>query len=83
MEPKNEVTPQKGDKRERGKKKKREREGKKRSLETLFEGLSQFSSVQFSSVQFSHSVVSDSLRLHESQHARSPCPSPTPRVYSN
>ena len=40
-------------------------------------------SVQFSSVQFSRSVVSDSLRPHESQHARSPCPSPTPRVYSN
>ena len=38
---------------------------------------------QFSSVQFSHSVVSDSLRLHESQHARPPCPSPTPGVYSN
>ena len=35
------------------------------------------------SVQFSHSVVSDSLRPHESQHARPPCPSPTPRVYSN
>uniref|UniRef100_A0A8C6EA39 PAT complex subunit CCDC47 n=1 Tax=Moschus moschiferus TaxID=68415 RepID=A0A8C6EA39_MOSMO len=34
---------------------------------------------QFSSVQFSSSVVSDSLRPHESQHARSPCPSPTPR----
>ena len=32
----------------------------------------------FSSVQFSHSVVSDSLRPHESQHARPPCPSPTP-----
>ena len=37
----------------------------------------------FSSVQFSHSVVSDSLRPHESQHTRPPCPSPTPRVYSN
>ena len=37
----------------------------------------------FSSVQFSHSVVSDSLRPHESQHARPPCPSTTPRVYSN
>ena len=36
-----------------------------------------------SSVQFSPSVVSDSLRLHESQHARPPCPSPTPGVYSN
>ena len=37
----------------------------------------------FSSVQFSHSVVSNSLRPHESQHARPPCPSPTPGVYSN
>ena len=37
----------------------------------------------FSSVHFSHSVVSDSLRPHESQHARPPCLSPTPRVYSN
>ena len=35
----------------------------------------------FSSVQFSHSVVSDSLRPHESQHTRPPCPSPTPRVH--
>ena len=33
--------------------------------------------------QFSHSVLSDSLRPHESQHARSPCPSSTPRVHSN
>ena len=36
-----------------------------------------------SSVQFSHSVVSDSLRPHESQHARPPCPSPTPGVHSD
>ena len=36
-----------------------------------------------SSVQFSHSVVSDSLQPHESQHARPPCPSPTPGVYPN
>ena len=36
-----------------------------------------------SSVQFSRSVVSDSLRLHEPQHARPPCPSPTPGVYPN
>ena len=35
------------------------------------------------SVQFSCSVMSDSLRLHELQHARPPCPSPTARVYSN
>ena len=34
------------------------------------------------SVQFSRSVVSNSLRPHESQHARPPCPSPTPRVHS-
>ena len=33
--------------------------------------------------QISHSVVSDSLRLHKSQHARPPCPSPTPRVHSD
>ena len=36
-----------------------------------------------SRVQFSCSVVSDSLRPHESQHARPPCPSPAPRVHSN
>ena len=36
----------------------------------------------FSSVQFGRSVVSDSLRPHESQHTRPPCPSPTPGVYS-
>ena len=35
------------------------------------------------SVQFSHSVVSDSLRPHEPQHTRPPCPSPAPRVYPN
>ena len=35
------------------------------------------------SVQFSHSVVSDSWRPHGLQHARPPCPSPTPRVYPN
>ena len=35
------------------------------------------------SVQFSRSVVSDSLQPHESQHARPPCPSPTPSVHSD
>ena len=35
------------------------------------------------SVQFSHSVVSYSLRPHESQHSRPPCPSQTPGVYLN
>ena len=39
--------------------------------------------LQFSSIQFIHSVVSDSLQPHESQHARLPCPSPTPGVPSN
>ena len=38
---------------------------------------------KLSSVQFSRLVVSDSLRPHEPQHARPPCPSPTPGVYSN
>ena len=33
--------------------------------------------------QFSHSVLSDSLRPHEPQHARPPCPSPAPRVHPN
>ena len=39
--------------------------------------------IPISSVQLSHSVVSDSVSPHESQHARPPCPSPTPGVYSN
>ena len=37
----------------------------------------------FSSVQFSHSVMSNSLQLHELQHARPPCPSPVPGVCSD
>ena len=37
----------------------------------------------FRSVYFSHSVVSDSLQPHELQHARPPCPSSTPGVYSD
>ena len=36
-----------------------------------------------SSVQFNHLVVSDSLQPHGLQHARPPCPSPTPGVYPN
>ena len=39
--------------------------------------------ILFSSVQFSCSVISDSLQPHGLQHARPPCPSPTPGVYSN
>ena len=39
--------------------------------------------MDYQSVQFSHSVASDSLRPHGLQHTRLPCPSPSPRVYSN
>ena len=39
--------------------------------------------VWVSSVQFSCSLVCDSLRPHEPQHTRPPCPSPTPRVHTN
>ena len=53
------------------------KEGKKQYLiSCLFWG-------SLSSVQFSRSVVSDSLQPHELQHARPPCPSPTPRVHPN
>ena len=42
-----------------------------------------FISQSFSSVQFSHSVMSNSLQPHGLQHARFPCPSPTPGAYLN
>ena len=42
-----------------------------------------YRNLQFSSFQFSRSVVSDSLQPHESQYARSPCPSPIPGVHPN
>ena len=45
--------------------------------------LSNIITYQFSSVQFSHSVMFDSFRSHELQHARSPCTSPTPGVHPN
>ena len=45
--------------------------------------MSNIISIQFSSVQFSCSVMSDSLWSHELQHARPPCPSPTPGVHSD
>ena len=51
------------------------------TIDSKFSKLSKFS--KFCSVQFSRSVVSDSLRPHGPQHARSPCPSPTPGVYPN
>ena len=41
------------------------------------------SCADISSVQFSRSVMSDSLQLHEPQHARPPCPSPTLGVFPN
>ena len=51
---------------------------------TVTDGLmTYFSRLGFSSVQFSCSVVSDSLRPHEYQHARPTCPSPTPGIHSN
>ena len=45
--------------------------------------MSSIISVVWHSVQFSCWVVSDSLQPHESQHARPPCPSPTPGVHSD
>ena len=42
-----------------------------------------YSNWSISSVQFTRSVMSNSLQPHESQHARPPCPSPTPGVHSN
>ena len=39
--------------------------------------------IHYSSVQFSRSVMSDSLKPHELQHARPPCPLPIPGVYAN
>ena len=52
-------------------------------LLTLAFVCSSFSSCFRCRVQFSHSVISDDLRPHEPQHARPPCPSPTPRVHRN
>ena len=49
----------------------------------IYSPTSKVSQLPFSSVQFSRSVESDSLWLHELQHARPPCPSRTPRVHSN
>ena len=49
---------------------------------TLYHGYSQ-QLCKISSVQFSHSVMSNYLQPHGMQHARLPCPSQTPRVYSN
>ena len=54
-------------------------------ISLLSKGLSRvlFSYWLFNLVQYSHSVMSNSLQPHGLQHARLPCPSPTPRAYSN
>ena len=49
----------------------------------LFNGFDFCSASQIGSIQFSHSVMSISSLPHGLQHARLPCPSPTPRAYSN
>ena len=49
----------------------------------LFATSATWEALKMDSVQFSRSVVSNSLRPHEAQHARPPCPSPTPRVHSD
>ena len=49
----------------------------------LYQSPSQTLLPLLSSLQFSHSVMSDSLQPQGLQQARPPCPSPTPRVYSN
>ena len=56
---------------------------KHRKKDWLFSYLRCYLNIQSYSVQLSHSVVSDSLRSHGLQHARLPCPSPTPGTYSN
>ena len=48
-----------------------------------YSGYEPFVRYQFSSVQFSPSVVSDSLRPRELQHAKPPCPTPTTRAHPN
>ena len=50
----------------------------KKLISKIYKQLMKLNSRKISSVQFSCSVVSDSLRPHESQHARPPYPSPTP-----
>ena len=57
-------------------------ESEKVGLKLNIQEMKIMASGPISSVQFSRSVVSDSLRPHELQHARPPCPSPTPGVHS-
>ena len=53
------------------------------SSSNIYWGANTCQILSISSVQFSRSVVSDSLRPHELQHVRPPCPSPTPGVHSD
>ena len=57
--------------------------GKCSKKREIFSDLLWLFPLSFTSVQFSHSIVSDPLRPHELQHARLPCPSPTPGACSN
>ena len=59
------------------------RESEKVGLKLIIQKTNMMASGPISSVQFSRSIVSDSLRPHESQHSRPPCPSPTPGVHSD
>ena len=54
-----------------------------KDLSSMWRGCRETGKLVYSSVQFTCSLVSNSLRPHEPQHARLLCPSPTPRVYSN
>ena len=58
-------------------------ESEKAGLKLNFQKTKIMASGTISSVQFSRSVVSESLRPHELQHTRPPCPSPTPGVHSD
>ena len=58
-------------------------ESEKARLKLNIKKLRSWHLIPFSSVQFSCSVMSSSLRPHESQRARPPCPSPTPGVHPN
>ena len=55
----------------------------KRFVEVHYFRMWLYLEIRFSSVQFSRSVVYDSWRAHELQHARPPCSSPTPGVHSD
>ena len=58
-------------------------QSQRKSMPNNAQTTTQLHSSQIRSDQISRSVVSDSLRPHESLHARPPCPSPTPRVHSD